>query len=275
MKIYDLTENKSKSVSRHITKTHFTSIVKQINFIFKEIIMSSDSDFDDLAVAIKGVDSNQDARDVSDTERESEGDDENSSDENEETRANRKRRRISSEDEDDDDYELNKFLFGDKEEFVRKLKGEKLIFADVTGTNDSVDPQLQKPSVWQDSDDEDFKKSVVDGDQLKKKFERITGSTPAWAKIGRKTNEEDSDDDEVTKTVGHLGKSTSKDLPKGELNFKRLANINKATMKEGRISSIIFHPNSTVGIVAGLKGIVSMFAIDGRENKKYELRIKA
>lgn len=225
--------------------------------------MSSDSEFEDLAAAIKSVDSDQDADGVSDNESEND-DSESSSDEKEEPRAHRKRRRINPE----EDKGLNKFLFGDKQEFVRKLEGEKLIFTDVTGTNDSDDSLLPKPSVWQDSDDDDYKKSTIDGDQLKKKFERITGSTPAWAKLDRKAKEEDSDDDEVSKTVGHLGKSTSKDLPKGELNFKRLANINKATMKEGRISSVVFHPTSTVGIVAGLKGIVSMFAIDGRENKK-------
>lgn len=225
--------------------------------------MNSESEIEDLAAAIKSVDSDNEAEDVSNNESEDSSADDSPQEKKKPRAQRRKRRKINPE----DDKGLNKFLFGDKAEFVRKLEGEKLIFTDVSGT--TVDSQLSKPSVWQDSDDEDYKKSTIDGDQLKKKFERITGSTPSWAKLDRKPKEDDSDDDdEVTKTVGHLGKSTSSELPKGDLNYKRLANINKSTMKEGRISSVVFHPKSTVGIVAGLKGIVSMFAIDGRENKK-------
>lgn len=227
---------------------------------------SSDSEFEDLAAAIKSGNSDEEHEAVNDNESDNS---EDSSEEKEEPRVQRqvqrKRKRIDPREQ----KGLDKFLFGDKEEFVRKLEGEKLIFTDLSGTNQPGDSQIPKLSVWQDSDDEDYKKSTIDGDQLKKKFQRITGSTPSWAKLDGKPKEEDSDaDDEVSKTVGHLGKSTSKDLPKSELNFKRLANINKATMKEGRISSVVFHPKSTVGIVAGLKGIVSMFAIDGKENKK-------
>lgn len=160
--------------------------------------------------------------------------------------------------------DLDKILFGDKEGLIRKLKSGKGFFEDKAGVSSSE--LCQKPIVWYDSDDEE-----IDGSQLKRKFERITGSNPSWAQLNRK-KDQDSDSDEeaiVTKSVGFLAKdTTSKDLPKGELSFKRLKNLNRTTEKEGRITSVHFHPRSTVGIVAGLYGMVSMFSIDGRENKK-------
>lgn len=223
----------------------------------------SDSDFEDLAAAITSLDDEGDEQEASGDQGEDESEQNPELQEKESAKPKPKRRRIVDPEE---EKELNKFLFGDKKEFIKNLEGNQLFFTDVAGENASSQTSTQGP-VWHDSDDEDYKKS---GDQLKRKFERITGSNPLWAQLNRKAKEEDSDDDdEISKTVGHLAKkSSSKDLPKGGLNFKRLANINKATMKEGRISTVAFHPKSTVGIVSGLKGIVSMFAIDGRENKK-------
>jgi U3 small nucleolar RNA-associated protein 18 len=165
---------------------------------------------------------------------------------------------------------LDKFLFGDKEGLLRNLEGNKIFFTDTVG--DAEGSQKRNECVWHDSDDEDFKKSTENGEiRNKRKFERIAGA-PNWARLDKneKAGDDSSDEDnDISKTVGHLAKKvTSKDLEKGELAFKRLAHINKTTLKEGRTSSIVFHPSSTVGIVAGLKGMVSMFAIDGRENKK-------
>lgn len=222
---------------------------------------SSDSDFEDLAAAIKTVGSDKEDENTSEDENKSQ--DKSDEVEVKETPVQPKRRKVDPKEE----KELNTFLFGDKEGFIKKLEGEKLFFTDVTGDDGS---EKVKAPVWHDSDDEDFKKSNVHGEaQLKRKFERIAGA-PSWAKLDKQEHEADSDDDDaITKTVGHLAKqSASKNLSKGELAFKRLANINKATMKEGRITSVEFHPKSTVGIVAGMKGMVSIFAIDGRENKK-------
>ena len=225
----------------------------------------SDSEFDDLAAAITSLDDKVE-EEVSGDESNKDSEDLSESDKELPAVKPKKRRRIVNPEE---EKELNKFLFGDKAGFIKNLEGNQVFFTDVAGETENS--QLAKEtSVWHDSDDEDNKKSAIDGDQLKRKFERITGSNPSWAQLDRKAKEVDSDDDdEISKTVGHLAKKpSSKNLPKGELNFKRLSNINKATLKEGRISSVEFHPKSTVGIVAGLKGIVSMFAIDGRENKK-------
>lgn len=227
----------------------------------------SDSDFDDLAAAITSLDDKEE-EEVKDV-----GSIEDPQELPEETKnlpakpSNRKRRKVVDPEE---AKELNKFLFGDKKGLIKNLEGNQLFFTDTTGERGNSELPVTL-NVWHDSDDDENKQtSLIDSDQRKRKFERITGANPSWAQLDRKAKEEDSDEnDEITKTVGHLAKQTSsKDLPKGELNYKRLANINKATAKEGRISTVAFHPKSTVGIVAGLKGIVSMFAIDGRENKK-------
>lgn len=100
---------------------------------------------------------------------------------------------------------------------------------------------------------------------MKKKFERIAGA-PKWA--APKTQKSEDSDEEITRSVGHLTQSTSNLLPKGIINVKKLRDVNRQTGNEGEITSVIFHPKSTVGIVAGLKGIVSMFSIDSAENKK-------
>lgn len=60
-----------------------------------------------------------------------------------------------------------------------------------------------------------------------------------------------------------------KNLAKGTIEIKILTSINKQTQSEGPlITSLQFHPTSTVALVAGVSGILSIFAIDGRENSK-------
>lgn len=210
---------------------------------------SSDSEFDDLAAAINSIDNG------------AEGGDQSSEVESEKTEK-AKRRKLNSAEKTD----LDKFLFGDKSELIRNLEDNKLFFSDVAGNVEENQPQQ---SLWHDSDDEDHSKSTVGGEY--KKFKRLAGSDPSWAQLGGKKEEEDSDDEgEISRKIGHIHTSqgSSKALTQGELSFKRLTNVNKATMKEGRITSVKFHPKSTVGIVAGLKGMVSIFSIDGRDNKK-------
>lgn len=221
--------------------------------------MSSDSDnseFEDLAAAIKGVASDDD---IDDSDAVAESDDSDAEPEKPARKPN-----ITENPE-----LLDKVLFGDKKNFVRKLDTEQVLFyEDSHRVDDETAATSEK--VWHDSDDEAIEKDKEL--KSKRKFERITGSDPSWAKLDKKKQktDESDDEDEITRTVGHLSKSQRVDeaLPKGSLLFKRQANINKMTNKEGRITVVEFHPSSTVGIVAGLKGVVSLFAIDGKENKK-------
>lgn len=208
---------------------------------------SSDSEFGDLAAAIDAVGSRE------------EGDvDEQTSEKEDEAPISRnpKRRKTNPEEAE----QLDKFLFGDKKGLIKQLRGNKLFFTDTDGVSETNEDKRE--AVWEDDDSDD-------NSPLKKKFERTTDSNrPSWADLDKPNASEEDSDEEITRHLSTVSKSTSKSLPKGELSFKRLKNINKATMKEGRITALEFHPKSTVGIVAGQKGVVSMFAIDGRENKK-------
>jgi U3 small nucleolar RNA-associated protein 18 len=163
---------------------------------------------------------------------------------------------------------LDEVLFGNKKNFAEKLQQEDLIFDDIS----EREKNFQAPtSVWHDSDDDDVEKSLEL--KSKRKFERITSVTPSWASFNKKKKQkaEDSDEDiEISQNVGHLSTEHNEDvaISKNSLKFKRLANMNKITKREGKISVVDFHPRSTVGIVAGIHGMVSLFAIDGEENKK-------
>lgn len=180
-----------------------------------------------------------------------------------------KKRKIGEELEDDDDKELNKFLFGDKNKFLKNLEEKKTFFLDFRG--DCNETSESSSSKWHDSDDDNYirSKGLEAKDKQKRKHERIVGSKPIWANLGRKNV--DVDEELITHSVGFLNESSSRStsfLPRDIINFKRLGNLNRTTQKEGRIVSCEFHSKSTVGVTAGSKGLVSLFAIDGNENKK-------
>lgn len=210
------------------------------------------SEFEELGNAIDGLGSDSD--------------DDNSEDEIDEKPAKNKKNFNPENSE-----LLDKVLFGDKSTFVDKIdkiQGEKSFYEDL-GENEKISEPAT--SVWHDSDDENVEKSVKL--KSKRKFERITGVNPSWASLDKKKRQktDDSDDeDEISRSVGHLSSERGEDIaiPKGSILFKRLANMNKTTNREGRICAVDFHPRSTVGIVAGYHGMVSLFAIDGEENKK-------
>lgn len=209
----------------------------------------SDSEFGDLAAVIESV-GNQEGI---------ENEDESDNEEIEKPKIPKRKIIIDPVEKE----ELGKFLFGDRKGLFENLEGEKLFFSDLEGAN-KVDNVGSSEAVWEDDDsDEDQSAAVI---PYKKK--RITDANrPTWADPNRKVVDDDSDE-EITSHLSVAPNSTSKELPKGELNFKRLKNVNKTTMKEGHITGLEFHSQSTVGIVAGLKGFVSIFAIDGTENKK-------
>lgn len=176
--------------------------------------------------------------------------------------AGHKRKRAESsnkEEAEERQKQLKKLLFGGKEEFLENLD-KKHFIKDATG----LDDEEEKPAVWYDSDDEE---EDAKGEKLKRKFNRISGQ-PSWAT--KKTAAEDSDDEDIVKNVGFLAKGGNKsaNLPKNFLDFKKLKDLNRATYSEGTITSVAFHPGSSVAIVSGRKGFTTIYAIDGRENKK-------
>lgn len=168
----------------------------------------------------------------------------------------------------DREKELMSLVFGGKQELVNNLLGK---------TEEDDSEQEDKPkrkAAWHDSDDErdeDYrkKKSKVEmkasTKRQRKNFEKIVGQ-PKWADLDRE-KEVDSDD-EILKTVGHVVKGKSLDLPKGEIELKRLKNLNRETKNEGEITAINFHPTSMVAVMTGKNGLASIVAVDGTKNEK-------
>lgn len=59
-----------------------------------------------------------------------------------------------------------------------------------------------------------------------------------------------------------MEKPKIKNLSKNKIDIKALSPINKQTHMEGPIiSSVEFHPSSTVALVAGTSGILSLFQV--------------
>lgn len=139
----------------------------------------------------------------------------------------------------------------------------------------------RKP-VWSDEDDQgtdvvtrvdNYKCEVTQKEvykkQLENKFQRILG-TPAWADLNQKKKKDDDDsDDEILRTIGHIAQTKSDQLIAGQLQFKKLKDLNRETYSEGpSITGIAFHPGSTVGLVTGTRGIATIYSIDGKKNDK-------
>ncbi|KAG5344648.1 UTP18 protein, partial [Acromyrmex charruanus] len=67
----------------------------------------------------------------------------------------------------------------------------------------------------------------------------------------------------------HLEAPKIKNLPKNVIDIKVLKALNKSTRTEGPIiTSVEFHPSSTVALVAGTSGVLSLFQVDGHTNNK-------
>ncbi|XP_055919880.1 U3 small nucleolar RNA-associated protein 18 homolog [Eupeodes corollae] len=167
----------------------------------------------------------------------------------------------------EEEIRLDKLIFGDKEGFVEKIKQSSSQPKDETTEFSTT--KKRKPA-WQDEDDElkteggRKRRGKPLNERLKTQFERIV-STPKWADLDRKEENEDSDE-EILQTVGFISNAKSTALPSHDLNFKKMKDLNNK--KEGPISSIQFHPTSTVAMVSGLNGIATLYSIDGQRNDK-------
>lgn len=60
----------------------------------------------------------------------------------------------------------------------------------------------------------------------------------------------------------HLETSKAKNLPKDIIDIKALTALNRSTHNEGHVvTSVEFHPSSTVALVAGTSGVLSLFQV--------------
>ncbi|XP_033208825.1 U3 small nucleolar RNA-associated protein 18 homolog [Belonocnema kinseyi] len=151
--------------------------------------------------------------------------------------------------------------------------------------SDASDSKHIKEKAWIDEDDDRYSvdkafnaqnRKLPDGrpenkysELLHNKFSDVFG-TPKWADL-KKDEDADSEesDSEILKHSSHKVAPKSKKLRKGTIELKAVTDINRKTHNEGPyITSVQFHPTSTVGLVAGSSGVLSLFEIDGRENSK-------
>lgn len=195
----------------------------------------------------------------------------------------RKRKYHADEDETyfktDREKQLMFELFGDKKKLLDQFSASDSV--QVKSSAKPLDNAVRKP-VWHDSDDEnvhcddviDYKKKGAPEARklgkykvhLEKTFHNVLGR-PAWADVDR--DREVDSDEELLQSVGHLAKpSVSKLLP-STLQFKRMKDLNRATYAEGPgITGVEFHPKSSVALVTGASGVVSIYSIDGQKNDK-------
>lgn len=192
---------------------------------------------------------------------------------------------------------LSQVLFGDSSAFLRTLEeveseaGPSRISESTdsgvdSGNSEDSDGSERKPA-WIDEDDLgiDVGEALVAQNRklpsggindrnnkysnlLKSKFESIVG-TPNWANLNKRKNASEDSDDDILQTVGFLSKVPKLSIPSGTLEFKKVKDLNSQTYSEGPfINCTEFHPTSSVGLVAGNKGIATLFATDGKKNNK-------
>lgn len=172
--------------------------------------------------------------------------------------------------------QLKEDVFGNKSTYLKSLE----VLADGVKKKKKPVDKKRKP-VWNDDDDEgtdvvtridNYKSEVtqkgVYKKQLENKFQRILG-TPAWADLNQKKKDDDNSDDEILRTVGHIAQTKGDQLISGQLQFKKLKDLNRESYAEGpSITGVVFHPGSSVGLVSGTKGIATIYSIDGKKNDK-------
>ncbi|XP_066598487.1 U3 small nucleolar RNA-associated protein 18 homolog isoform X2 [Prorops nasuta] len=174
----------------------------------------------------------------------------------------------------EEESRLERLVFGDASEVIQHLANYD--------DNDAKDKSERTPA-WIDEDDEKYtvadalkaqKRKLPGGrpektytELLQNKYKQIVG-TPKWAELDR--FEEDVSSNELLKHSCHITKiKKRKLLPETEIDLKVLKGLNFKTHNEGPlVTSIEFHPSSTVALVAGTAGIVSIFQVDGTENNK-------
>lgn len=194
-----------------------------------------------------------------------------------------------------EEEELAKDLFGDNSGFLKSLEEVELFSTNPsrdsgvgeTETEDSNDESKRKPA-WHDDEDDGIdvgealnaqgrklpsgglcSRSAQYSNLLQHKFKSLVGA-PKWASLDKTDADIDSDDDdELLQTCGHIVKSDSHSLRSGTLEYKKVQDLNMETYNEGpKITTVEFHPSCTVALVAGMSGVASLLAVDGKRNNK-------
>lgn len=155
-------------------------------------------------------------------------------------------------------------LFNSQNQFSQKINNNYDVFSE----------SKELHPVWIDEDDDVLESSKISNvknkdfynNALKQKFVNLMG-TPNWARLDKKTKI--NEDDEILRKVGHIQQVHTAGLSSDTLEIKRFPKINADTGNEGPIiTSVQFHPISSVALVGGLSGRVSLFSIGGDKNNK-------
>ncbi|RWS04003.1 U3 small nucleolar RNA-associated protein 18-like protein [Dinothrombium tinctorium] len=221
---------------------------------------------------------------------------------------NAQKKRLKNATRNEDESDLEVIVFGSKQKrdktpsndrktasksdkcLEKKRPPKRQRFFDAVEEGDESALQKEEPSTakeaWVDDDDNiivkdalrDFSKypRKVESDQkyktyLESKFKEFN-ETPKWSLQKQETKSESSDSDEednLQATVGdHISKSTK--LSKGVLNIKKCTNLNAEKPFKTLVSSVQFHPSSTVALVSSPTGTLNLFQVDGKTNSKIQ-----
>ncbi|XP_020295664.1 U3 small nucleolar RNA-associated protein 18 homolog [Pseudomyrmex gracilis] len=189
----------------------------------------------------------------------------------------------------EEETRLEKIVFGNTNDIIDNLPDDETVLSKVKDELADVDEKdvqnEERKAAWVDDDDLNYDVDTALNAQnrklpckrpenlyttyLKNRYKLFVGD-PKWAKLEKKEkNEEDDIDADVLKHSCHLEAPKIKNLPKNIIDLKVLNALNKSTHTEGFIiSSVEFHPSSTVALVAGSSGILSLYQVDGHTNDK-------
>lgn len=190
---------------------------------------------------------------------------------------------------------MEKVLFGDKGTFLSNLSksvGHKRTKEDKESNDgDKEDDGSSKKlkAAWSDSDDEDLelgdvkkqtrhtgslkhlRKDKSYKEYLEARFQR-TIAQPKWASLEKREKQDDSNDSDeepLLKTVGFIDhKAKIQGLIPRSLHNKKLRDLNRDSYSEGSVTSVQFHPTSTVAMVSGENSLANIYTVDGGRNEK-------
>eukprot|EP00095_Tigriopus_kingsejongensis_P012482 maker-scaffold789_size96855-snap-gene-0.21 protein:Tk12482 transcript:maker-scaffold789_size96855-snap-gene-0.21-mRNA-1 annotation:"u3 small nucleolar rna-associated protein 18 homolog" len=106
---------------------------------------------------------------------------------------------------------------------------------------------------------------------IRKKYLSVVG-TPKWADLARQRDTDgDSDDEFFRETTDMLATGRTAALARGRLEYRKMKDLNQADHSQGAVITCAeFHPQSAIGLVAGLNGTASLFHVDGKLNPKMQ-----
>ncbi|KAL0279259.1 UNVERIFIED_CONTAM: hypothetical protein PYX00_000862 [Menopon gallinae] len=169
------------------------------------------------------------------------------------TKSRKRKHVLGSEINLDNDLEyLEKVVLGDGTDIFEQ-KDEKV-------DNDEVPiPECKLPA-WVDESDLD--KNEIEKSVREKKFLNVM-KKPKWSE---KSQSQKKDTNILQKSGDLILKSKS--LEQGNIHMKKVNDLNIQSFREGSVNVVKFHPHSSVGMVGGLSGVLSLFQVDGTENTK-------